>query len=553
MTDSAKLAALLFPQITKTPADYEAMYPPRALPEGARVTRFAPSPTGFLHLGGLFGATVDRLTALRSGGVFLLRIEDTDKKREIQDGVRAILAGLQAFQCMPQEGVVGENCEVGDYGPYTQSHRAEIYQCYAKDLVTRGLAYPCFCTAEALEDIRSRQEAAGVNKGYYQAWAKCRDLTYAEIEEKLQAGTPYVLRLRSDGDESKKCYFDDVIRGKIEMPENVQDIVLLKTDGIPTYHFAHCVDDHLMRVTHVVRGDEWIASVPVHLQLFRVCGFKPPKYAHTAAVMKEDAGKKRKLSKRKDPEAAVTYFSEAGYPAESVVTYLMTLANSNFEDWQRANPDAPADAFPFNLKKMSISGALFDMAKLIDVSKNIISRMTAQEVYDRTLAWAWQYDEPYAALLTDNAEKALGMLALDRGGKKPRKDIAAFSEVRAYFSYMYEELYEADYTLPENIAPADAVRLLADYAAVWSPADDKEAWFEKIKAICVPNGFTPNVKEYKANPEAFKGHVGDVSAVIRIAVTGRANTPDLCTILQLLGTETVHARLAAATAYYKSI
>ncbi len=549
MTDFNALAQLLFPQIDKTPADYEALYPPRDLPEGARVTRLAPSPTGFLHFGNLFAGLSAYKTAKATDGIFYVRVEDTDQKRKIEGAVEVMLKGLATYGVTPDEGVMADGSEQGTYGPYVQSRRAEIYQCFAKQLVAQGQAYPCFCSAGELEEIRSAQENEDI-KGYYGKYAKCRDLTLEEVKEKLAAGKPWTLRLRSPGDITKKCCFDDVIRGKIEMAENVIDVVLLKSDGIPTYHFAHVIDDHLMRTTHVTRGDEWIASVPLHLQLFRVLGFKPVKYAHIAPIMKEDNGGKRKLSKRKDPEAAVTFFSEAGYPPEALVEYMLTLANSNFEDWRRANPDAPQSAFPFNLKKMSISGALFDLIKLNDVSKNIISRMTAEEVYDRTLAWAAQYDKAYAEILKSDPEKALGMMSLDRGGKKPRKDIAVWSEVKSYFSYMYTDLYEKNYTLPENICPADAAKILTDYMEVYSAADEKDVWFEKIKALCTPNGFTPNVKEYKQNPDAFKGHVGDVSTVIRIAATGRTNTPDLCTILQLLGEAEVRQRLSDAVNFY---
>lgn len=549
MTDFNALAQLLFPQIDKTPADYEALYPPRDLPEGARVTRLAPSPTGFLHFGNLFAGLAAYKTAKATDGIFYVRVEDTDQKRKIEGAVEIMLKGLATYGVTPDEGVMADGSEQGAYGPYVQSHRAEIYQCFAKQLVAEGMAYPCFCSAEELEEIRSAQENEDI-KGYYGKYAKCRDLTLDEVKEKLAAGKPWTLRLRSPGDTTKKCCFDDVIRGKIEMAENVIDVVLLKSDGIPTYHFAHVIDDHLMRTTHVTRGDEWIASVPLHLQLFRVLGFKPVKYAHIAPIMKEDNGGKRKLSKRKDPEAAVTFFSEAGYPPEALVEYMLTLANSNFEDWRRANPDAPQSAFPFNLKKMSVSGALFDLIKLNDVSKNIISRMTAEEVYGRTLSWAAQYDKAYAEILRSDPEKALGMMALDRGGKKPRKDIAMWSEVKSYFSYMYSDLYEKNYTLPENVCPADAAKILTDYTEVYSASDEKDVWFEKIKALCTPNGFTPNVKEYKQNPDAFKGHVGDVSTVIRIAATGRTNTPDLCTILQLLGETEVRQRLSDAVNFY---
>ncbi len=555
MTDTQKIADLLFPEVSAVPQDLEEKYPPRALPEGARVTRFSPSPTGYLHIGGLFGALADYMTAKATGGVFYLRIEDTDKKREIEDGVSGILEGLRAFGITPDEGVTGFDSETGAYGPYTQSKRVEIYHIVAKDLVRRGLAYPCFCTADELTALREQQEKDGaLIRGYFGKYAKCHDLSDEEIEANLRAGKPYVLRFRSDGDENRRVRFDDIVRGKIEFPENIIDEVLLKSDGVPTYHFAHVCDDHFMRTTHVLRGEEWLSSVPKHIALFKACGFRTPKYAHTPLVLKidEQDGTKRKISKRKDPEAAVSYFVDSGYPKEALIEYLMTLLNSNFEDWRRANPEADIYSFPFNLKKMSVSGALFDLAKLNDISKTVISRMDAQTVFDRTLEWAKTYDAEYAALLENDSQKALGMMALDRGGKKPRKDIAMWSQVRSYFSYMYPALYEKDYTLPENIDAADAAAILHDYSEVWSPADEKDVWFEKIKALCAPHGFTPNVKEYKQNPDAFKGHVGDVSTVIRIAVTGRTNTPDLCTILQLLGEETVHARLADAEAFYRA-
>lgn len=551
--DYNRLAELLFPDITKTPDYYEEKYPERNLKEGARVTRFAPSPTGYLHLGGLFGALTDFITAKATGGVSYIRIEDTDKKREIEDGVSAIINGFNAFGIEFDEGVTGLNTEKGDYGPYTQSKRVEIYKTVAKSLVKKGLAYPCFCTAEELTELRDRQEKDGaLIRGYFGKYAKCRDLSIEAVEENLKAGKPYVLRFRSDGDGNKRIVFEDVIRGKIEMPENIIDEVLLKSDGVPTYHFAHVCDDHFMRTTHVIRGEEWISSVPKHIALFKACGYKVPKYAHTPQVMKidEDDGTKRKLSKRKDPEAAVSYFVDKGYPSEAVIEYLMTLLNSNFEDWRRANKTEDILVFPFNLKKMSVSGCLFDLCKLNDISKNIISVMTADEVYERTLKWASKYDKEYYELLNDNKQLALGVINLDRGGKKPRKDIAKWDEVRDYFSYMFDSLYVKNFALPENIYTADAEALIKDYISVYSDEDDKDAWFQKIKELCEPHGFTPNVKEYKQNPEGFKGHVGDVSTVIRVAVTGRTNTPDLYTIMKLLGKEKVLSRLNGAAQYY---
>ncbi|MBR0413630.1 MAG: glutamate--tRNA ligase [Clostridia bacterium] len=545
--DNLRLARLLFPDIDKTPADYEALYPPRDLPEGARVTRFAPSPTGFLHLGGLFAAMVAARTAQASKGVFYLRIEDTDKKREVEGGIGGIIAGLAQFGIVPDEGRVSEAEDKGDYGPYRQSERKEIYQTFAKHLVEEGLAYPCFCTEEDLSAMREAQENEPI-KGYYGKWATCRNLTLEEIEAALAAGKPWTLRLRSQGDCEKKIIIDDFIRGKIEMPANVQDVVLLKQDGIPTYHFAHCVDDHLMHSTHIVRGDEWIASVPIHIELFKACGFKVPKYAHIAPIMKEERDEsgnvcgKRKLSKRKDPEASVTYYAQAGYPAESVNEYLLTLANSNFEDWRRANPAAPLEQFPFNLKKMSASGALFDLAKLNDVSKNVISRFSAEKVCAGVLAWAKDYDSALYELIAADTDFATQMFAIDRGGKKPRKDLAKWEEVKDYYAYFYRPLYQNDFALPENISKEDAAAIVRAYKAVYSAADDKDTWFTKIKELCQALGFTPNVKEYKQNPEAFKGHVGDVSGIIRLAATGRRNTPDLCAILALLGEEEVGRR-----------
>ena len=540
--DFTKLAELLFPDVDKTVEYYEELYKERNLPEGARVTRFAPSPTGYLHIGGLFSGLISKLTADVSGGAFYLRIEDTDKKREVEDGVSGIVKGLRDFGIDITEGVTGFNTEAGDYGPYTQSKRADVYHCVAKQLVLSGLAYPCFCTAEEVQAIRDEQEALGVLPGYYGKYAKCRELSYEEIEEKVKSGIPYVLRLRSPGTGEGKIIFDDMIKGKIEMPENIVDVVLLKTDGIPTYHFAHCCDDHFMRTTHVIRGDEWISSVPTHIQLFKSCGFKVPKYAHIAPIMKLDDGNKRKLSKRKDPEAAVEFYNEQGYPKESVLEYLYTLANSNFEDWRRANKDADLSQFPFNLKKMSVSGALFDLVKMNDVSKNVICVKDADWVLERTLKWAEEYDKDFFELLSADKAKARAVLNIDRENAKPRKDIAKWWDVPAYVAYFYN--YEADYSvLPETINKEDAKAVLTEYKKVWNIDDDKDTWFQKMKDLCEPLGFTPNVKEYKANPDKFKGHIGDVSTIIRVAITSRTNTPDLYEIMKILGVEEVNNRI----------
>lgn len=551
MNDNIKLAELLFPNTTETPQDMEERFPERKLKEGARVTRLAPSPTGFLHFGNLFAGMVAYKTAKVTDGVFYVRVEDTDQKRKVDGAIKVMLDGLSAFDVVADEGVIGEDVEKGDYGPYYQSRRKDIYHVFAKSLVQQGLAYPCFCSAQELDEIRAKQENEP-QKGYWGPYARCRELSFEEIEKNISDGKAWTLRLRSPGDSNKKCYFDDMIKGKIEMPENVQDVVLLKSDGIPTYHFAHAVDDHLMRTTHVVRGDEWMSSCPIHLQLFKCLGFKVPKYAHVAPIMKEENGGKRKLSKRKDPEAAVTFYIEKGYPKESVNEYIMTLMNSNFEDWRKTNKTADIDTFPFNLKKMSVSGALFDMVKLNDVSKNIISLMSAEKVYAYTVQWAKAYDSELFALLTRDEQYSVSILNIDREGTKPRKDIACFSEVKDNISYFFDETYKKDYTLSENMTKEMAAEILEAYIKVYSSSDDKQQWFDNIKALCEPLGYTPNVKEYKKNPDLYKGHVGDVSGVIRVAVTGRRNTPDLHAIMSLLGQEKVLARLNDALNFYKT-
>ena len=547
----AVLAAAIFEIPLKSPAEWEGEYPPRALPTKATspagevtVTRFAPSPTGFLHIGNLLGAFVDRLLADQTGGVFFLRLEDTDKKRETEDGVSGIVRDMRDFGLRIDEGVTGFGEECGDYGPYTQSQRKEIYHAYAKELVEQGMAYPCFCSTEDLDALRDTQEQAGVNKGYYGKWAKCRDLSIEEQIARVKAGEAYTLRLRSPGDASRKIIVQDLIRGKLELPEYDMDVVLLKANGIPTYHFAHAIDDHFMRTTHIVRGDEWLASLPLHAQLFKLLGFKMPKYAHIAPMMKLDpeTGGKRKLSKRKDPESAVSALVHAGYPNAALHEYLVTVLNSNFEDWRRANPGAPLSAFPFSLKKMPPSGALFDLQKLEDVSKTVISRMGAQEVYEQALAWADAYDSELAGLLRQDEAFATAMFAIDRGGKKPRKDIARWGQVREAFSYFFDSLFE------QKRSDGAAPQVLRAYLDVYDHDDDKDTWFAKMKSICGPLGYCPDVKAYKAAPDAWKGHVGDVSGAIRMAVTGRANTPDLWAVMRVLGEARVRERLHAAMA-----
>ncbi len=543
MTDYNALAELLLPNIDKTPDFYENLYPARNLPEGARVVRVAPSPTGYLHLGTLFAALVNRITATSSGGVFFTRIEDTDKKREIEGGIENIIDGLNRFGITIDEGFFSGVLQKGDYGPYQQSMRAEIYQTYVKDLIKKGYAYPCFCTAEELEAVREIQESQKIRTGYHGEWAKHRDITFEEAKAFIDEAKPFVIRLKSPGNEENKVIFEDGIKGKIEMPENDEDFVLLKSDGIPTYHFAHAVDDHLMHTTHVMRGDEWISSVPKHIQLFKLLGFKVPKFAHISPIMKLDNGAKRKISKRKDPEAAVHFFAREGFPAENVIEYLMTIAASDFEDWRRANPTASYKNFKFNLKKMSVSGALFDEVKLLDVSKNRIALLNSQQVYDYVTDWAKEFDSDFYEILTANPEYSKKVFAIDRDVPKPRKDIAKWNEVKNYFSYMFNSLYVPSFELPENIEKADAFAFLKEYKAVYNANDDKQEWFNKIKAIAPKLQFAAETKEYKANPESYKGSAGDLSTILRLAITGRRNTPDLCSIMQVLGYDEVIKRI----------
>ena len=543
--DYKDLANLIFPD-AKPISYYEEKYPERDLEEGAIVTRFAPSPTGVMHVGGLYQGLIAKKLAEQTNGVFFLRIEDTDQKREVENGIKGIVESLKEFGIEPDEGMTSETEEVGKYGPYKQSLRKEIYQAYAKYLIEQGKAYPCFCTPEELNQIREKQEAAKIRPGYYGIWAKCRGLTVEEMAKKIEAGEDYIIRLKSPGREDRKIKHKDIIKGNVEFPENDQDVVIIKGDGLPTYHFAHAVDDHLMHTTHVIRGDEWLSSVPLHLQLFQVLGFRAPKYAHIAPIMKNDDGNKRKLSKRKDPEAAVSYYAEEGIPKEAVKEYLLNIANSTFENWRRANPDKGIEEFNLQLNKMSVSGALFDMVKLLDVSKIVISKMTAEEVYNNSLDWAKKQDKELAELLENKKEYSLKVLGIERGNKKPRKDISKWSDVKENISYMYNELFEKDkseyqYQVINN--KEEIEKILDLYITkYYNPEDDKQTWFDKIKELAGEMGYAKEVKEFKANPNAFKAHVGDVSTVLRIALTKRTNTPDMYEIMQVLGKDIIKSR-----------
>ena len=544
--DYKDLANLIFPD-AKDISYYEEKYPRRNLPEGAIVTRFAPSPTGFVHIGGLYQALVARTAAEKSKGVFILRIEDTDQKREIENGTEGIIQSLKDFDMMPDEGRISKDEEIGNYGPYQQSLRKDIYQAYAKYMIGQGKAYPCFATAEDLEEMRAKQEAAKVRTGYYGVWAKYRNLSVEEAAEKIKNGESYIIRFKSPGREDRKIKHKDIIKGNVDFPENDQDIVIIKADGLPTYHFAHAVDDHLMGTTHVIRSDEWLSSVPLHLQLFMELGFKPPKYAHISPIMKNDNGNKRKLSKRKDPEAAVSYYKELGIPSLAVKEYLLNIANSNFENWRKQNKEASIEEFDFKLNKMSVSGALFDMVKLLDVSKIVISKMSAEEVYEKSTNWAELYDKELLDLLQKDKKYTLKVLGIERGNAKPRKDIAKWSDLKYNIEYMYEDEFEQikeNYEL-QTISDKEKIKeLLNTYVEKYFDInDDKQTWFNKIKELAGEFGNAKEVKEFKANPEKYEAHVGDVSTVIRIALTGRTNTPDMYEIMQVLGKDRVINRL----------
>ena len=538
--DRKELADLIFPDV-KDASYYEEKYPERDLPEGAQVVRVAPSPTGFIHVGGIFQGLIAKKIAEQTNGVFFVRIEDTDQKRKIENGTEEILNAYKDYDLYPDE-TVGK----GNYGPYIQSERREIYKAYAKKLLEEGNPYPCFCSAEELEKIRDNQTKAQERTGYYGKWAKCRNMPVDMAYEKIKNGDPYIIRLKSPGDPEKKIKVKDVIKGGVDMPENDQDIVIIKSDGLPTYHFAHAVDDHLMHTTLVTRSDEWLSSVPLHIQLFRILGFKVPKFAHTAPLEKAEEGSRRKLSKRKDPEAAVSYYTEVGIPKEALKEYLMNIANSNFEIWRKQNPDKDMmKDFEFHLNKMGVSGALFDMVKLLDVAKGVISKFTAQEVYDFSYAWAERFDPELKEML-DNKEYSLKVLGIERGNVKPRKDIAKWSDVKDIIYYMYPEKFakNTEFEYQKITDPEEIKTIVSEYVNNYFDInDDTQTWFNRMKDLSEKLGYAREVKEYKAEPEKYKGHVGDISTVIRVTLTGRANTPDLYEIIQVLGEEEVKSRL----------
>ena len=551
--DYKKLAELLFPHIDKTPEYYEEMYPLRDLPEGAKVTRLGPSPTGFIHLGNLYGAFVDERLAHQSDGVFFLRIEDTDDKREVEGAVEIIINSLRFFGINFDEGASMEG-DIGKYGDYTQSHRGPIYQCFAKKLVSEGKAYPCFLSEEEIAEIREEQQAIKANPGIYGKWARSRNLTLEEIESKIQAGEKFVVRLKSDGnldlpdDQIRKISVKDAIRGELVMPENDQDTVILKQTGIPTYHFAHVVDDHLMRTTHVVRGAEWLPSLPIHVELFEKMGWEPPIYCHTAQLMKigED-GNKRKLSKRLDPELSLDYYRKEGYHPKAVREYLLTILNSNYEEWRMANPDADIDEFEFTTEKMSNSGALFDLNKLNDVSKETLLKVSASDLYDFLKAWADEFrpdDEGVKVMLKDRAYLER-ILDIGRNAERnPRKDHIYADQMVKNLSYFFDETFEVEDEMPAEVVAHDEVStVIKKYLETYDHSDDNETWFNKIRAITDELGYAVKPKDFKKHPDEYKGHVGHISTVIRVALMGRQQSPDIWEIQQILGEERVRARL----------
>ncbi len=543
-----ELAELIFPNITKTIEEYENMYPERDLPDNAIVTRYAPSPTGFIHIGALLASFTEKTFAKQSGGVFYLRIEDTDTKRTVDNGIMEIINGLKEFEVTFDEGPINETESKGSYGPYIQSERKEIYQAFVKYLISEGKAYPCFCTHEEIDEIRKEQERDKLRIGYYGNYAKCRNLSNDECARRIKNGDPFIIRFRSNGDYNKKIICHDEVKGDILFPENDLDIVINKADGLPTYHFAHLVDDHLMRTTHVIRSDEWVSSLPLHYQLFDAFGFKRPKYAHIAPLAKidEETGGVRKLSKRKDPECAMSYYHKLGIPYEAVRLYLATITSSGFEEWYLHNPDGNIDDYKFEFKKISKSPSLFDLDKLNNISKNYISRLKATNLYDRVSNYLKQYDEEFYNIFTKDKNYSTSILNIEREQKKPRKDIGCYSDVRKEIWYMYDSLFTNLNYDWQKINNLNEVKNILDLYInkYYSESDDKDTWFNKMKELCDELGYCSDMKEYKLNPDSYKGSVADVSMVIRVALTTKSMTPDLYEIMRILGKDRIQERIS---------
>lgn len=550
MENKEKIIEMIFPTPLPTLEELEAKYPVRNLPEGAMVTRIAPSPTGFMHIGGLYAALISERFAHQTNGVFFLRIEDTDRKREVAGASELICKSLNRYGIKIDEGEISPNNEVGIYGPYKQSNREEIYKSVIKFLLEKDLAYPCFCTTEELEEIHNRQEAEGVRSGYYGTCAKWRDASSQEVLQLLEEKRPYVIRFKSWGDFNKKINIKDELLGKRELPENDQDIVIMKSDGLPTYHLAHVVDDHFMRTTHVIRGDEWLSSLPLHLQLFSSLGWKAPNYGHIKPIQKIEGSSKRKLSKRKDPEANVEYYNQEGYPEEAILEYLLNLANSDFENWRKANTTANLHEFILTFDRLKNSnGALFDFDKLNNISKEVVSRYSSKEVYDYAVKWAKQFNNKLAELLENNHEYSEKIFGVERSGdEKARKDIAKWSEVEKEINYFFDENFSlTKEELIEKLAGfalEDISKIVQSFMAGYNENDLSQEWFDKIKKIARENNYAESVKEFKKNPEIYKGNVADVAKVFRVLLTGRAQTPDLFSIMLVMGKERVFKRLS---------
>ena len=541
-----ELADLIFPNVSCDTEYYEKKYPERNLSDDAVVSRFAPSPTGFVHMGSLLSAFIASFVPKITGGIFYLRIEDTDGKRSVENGINGIIKDLNDFNIEIDEGMISETKSIGNYGPYIQSQRKEIYETYAKKLIEEGLAYPCFCTEKDLEIMREKQEHKKTRIGYYGNWAKCRDLSNEERAERIRNGEKYVIRLKSPGKFENRVVLNDLVRGKIEMPENDIDVVLIKGDGLPIYHFAHAIDDHLMRTTHVLRGEEWVSSYPIHTQLFNILRFKEPKYGHLGLVMKiDEEGNRRKLSKRKDPEAAVSYYHEKGIPIEAVKLYLLTIANSNFESWLDSNPDASIYDFKFDFKKISESGSLFDIEKLLNISKNYISKLKASEVYDNLLKYTEEYDKDFNNLIKKYKDYTINILNIEREQKKPRKDYSSYSDIKNHIFYMYDELFTKDNYEFQKINDKSEIAHIANtyIEKYYDSDDDKETWFNKIKELCDEFGYASNMKDYKENPDKYKGNIADISTVIRVVLTTKYMTPDLYEIMKILGSDKIKERI----------
>lgn len=547
-TENIKKADILFPNIKLSADDLIKKYPSRILSTNAKVTRFGPSPTGFLHIGGVFAALVSERLAHQSGGIFILRIEDTDKSREVDGGVTQIVKALDEFDVGIDEGLHLDGKETGEYGPYRQSERLNIYKTFAKFLIEKNCAYPCFCTKDELETLKKRQESEKIRPGYYGKWARHRNLTFEEIDKKIKNGENFVIRLKSDIISEDSFMFLDLIKGNVSVTENENDVVLMKADGYPTYHFAHVIDDYLMGTTHVIRGDEWLSSLPIHLQIFKFIEKRAPFYGHLSPILKLDNGCKRKLSKRKDLEASIDFYSQKGYPRASIIEYLLNIANSDFEDWRKNNPNVPNTDFLIKLERFSKSGALFDTNKLNNISKEVISKMSAEEVFKNTLQWADSYDKEFALSLIKDKEYYIKIFSIERGGNNPRKDISSWSEIKDSVSFFFKlPIDNPDYKIvdlyPSHLKKKEIKELIGAYVTYYKEQSSQELWFKDLKKFSEKNGFAINMKDFKENPEKYRGIVGDVAMILRVAVTGRTKTPDLYEIMKVMGKDAVLNRL----------